>query len=139
MITALLAQAAANPPPADTMLSGNWVISLIVALFAAASGSGVRAATGKREITNDPLRTLSVSEYATRADLDRIEKAIDELRDEVRTALDNERTTAREALGKVHQRIDLVSASTSEIKGELKSISGNLELLLNRSIPNRRA
>lgn len=71
-------------------------------------------------------------DLATRSELDRIEKDIDKLKEE----LERQRGTARDAMGKIHKRIDTVAANTDLIKGQLEGIGTNVGLLLKQAIDN---
>lgn len=71
--------------------------------------------------------------FRTTATKDEVEDSEKRLLDK----LENERLTARVALGKVHQRLDNQSVKIGEQTGTLNSISDNVQLLLQRATKNK--
>lgn len=120
----------------------------LIILFAVISGIGsvvgiaiavltlVRMIRGKNgvEITPNPLRMQKEQPPATQFELNalgtRMEKDLDELRD----AMQREREAAREAIGNLHRRIDVVAENTASIKGTLDSINATVRALLDRAM-----
>tara|TARA_R110001599_G_scaffold351854_1_gene584912 strand:+ start:41 stop:481 length:441 start_codon:yes stop_codon:yes gene_type:complete len=88
----------------------------------------------KMLITPSPLSVKKAETVATKDDIAEVKEEIDKIWDEVK----DQRTVNRTALGKIHKRIDDLAKQSDtmsgEMKGELKGINTNLEILLNRAI-----
>jgi HAMP domain-containing protein len=81
-----------------------------------------------------PLPTTEVEKLATRAEVQAMCQRIETDVDELRKAISEERATARDALGKVHSRIDLVAKNTDEIRGVVGQINQTTQLLLTQAM-----
>jgi hypothetical protein len=81
-----------------------------------------------------PLPTSEVEKLATRAEVQAMCSRIEADVDDLRKAISEERATARDALGKVHSRIDLVAKNTDEIRGVVTQINQNTQLLLSQAM-----
>jgi hypothetical protein len=138
MILELLATAT---PPADPMISGNWIIAVIGALSTAAALilgkiQGRKEIETGREVTiKKPVptvRTQEEPEFVTmgvfNGHLQRIENSFDEIKE----ALDSERGTARIAQGNIHKRIDALSEKLGEKLSRLEGTSGAVKETVDR-------
>lgn len=83
-----------------------------------------------RPLVPQPLMTRAEADVATRKELEDAEQRLEAELVEIKGRLDDERNVARESLGKVHRRIDALVSSTSEMRGALKGVSDNVNLLV---------
>ncbi len=94
----------------------------------------IESVANKVLLSPSPLSVKKAETVATKDDIAEIKDEIDKIWDEVK----DQRTVSRVALGKIHRRIDDLAKQSDtmsgEMKGELKGINTNLELLLNRAI-----
>ena len=81
-----------------------------------------------------PLPVEIVKTLATKEELHELERSMGCDLASLRKQMNQERQTSREAFGKVHHRIDLLLSNSSEMKGELKGIAGNLSKLIDRHL-----
>ncbi len=134
---------------ADTQISGNWVLELVAKLFL---GLGVlftavwaaykKGQTNQSEVTiKQPVPTVETREavtFAARNDLDdhidRTDKSLTELWD----AIDGERKIARDALGKIHRRLDEQSTATAKVQGTVDEVKSNVGKLLDLALAPKR-
>ena len=153
MMMQILAEAAtAAPSPPDTMISGNWITSLVVAVIMACGGiwlrssgrkAGLKEATNNITIQDQPVsvRTHADPVYAYQDDLEDHIARIDKSFTEVWETIEGERTIARNGLGKIHARLDDQSKVTATLQGSVEEVGKNvgrlLDLALNRK-PNPR-
>ena len=85
-------------------------------------------------INNNPLSVEMVKQLATKEELQELDREIHQRFDSIEKKLDNERMATRASLTNVHNRVDKHAEKASEIKGELKQINENLQLLLQQQI-----
>lgn len=126
-------------------LTGNlWLDSAVVLVAALSAALLVKkakdeflptpASKGGISIKPNPLQVKKASEMATKEDLTELKQEVDKLWDEMR---DNRRIS-REALGKIHSRIDRLSEKTDtmsgEMRGSLATIQATLDKLLERGL-----
>lgn len=130
---------------ADAMISGDWVLKLVGALFTGAALVLGRY-LGRKEIQNEssvtlkkPVPTIQTREepaWATKPDLDDHIDRTDQHFKEVWEAIQGERGVARVALGRIHERIDEQSLATARVQGTVDEVKSNvgklLDLALNR-------
>lgn len=148
------------PMMADAQqMSGEWVLELVAKIFAGLAAivtafvgakiHGDRRAKQERErISRDvnlktPVPTITVREeddFVTTTELNRHLGALEKKIEEIKAALDGERSVARVANGNIHKRIDDMSESLgnrlSKTEGVLEGIAATtsrlLDLALNR-------
>lgn len=137
----LLAETAAADP--DTMISGKWLLAIIPAVIAAlgavwvkAKSAGIKEATSKITIADQPVNVKTQADpvYAYRDDLDDHIARIDKTFTEVWDAIEGERKIARDALGKIHGRIDNQATSLATMTGTVKAINETLGKLLDLAL-----
>jgi hypothetical protein len=132
----------ANLTPPDTMISGDWMLKLIAAMFTGAAlilGRywGKRDAIQQDVTLKTPVPTVNTREepeYVTMAifngHLNRIEASFAKIEE----ALDSERGIARLANGNLHKRIDALSEKMGErlgnLEGTLKGVAETTHTLL---------
>lgn len=146
MMMQILAEAAtAAPTPPDTMISGNWITSLVVAVIMACGGiwlrssgrkAGLKEATNNITIADQPVnvRTHADPIFAYQDDLEDHIARIDKSFTEVWAAIEGEREIARNALGKIHGRIDNQATSLATMTGTVKAINETLGKLLDLAL-----
>lgn len=117
----------------------DWLIVLAcfvgLAIAIMVLGEKIRGKQSARvTVDNDQLMVRSAEDIATRGEVkqwgDRLETDIAQLREE----LNEQRATARVAIGKLHHRIDDVARNTDTMKGTLSEMSGNIKLLLEQAV-----
>lgn len=126
------------------MIPGEWVTGFVVAVIGAvatliARKSGVKEGAEQeraqsRTITNNPLETKEVPDWATREDIDELRAEIKSLADKVERNFETERETARVALGNAHRRIDAQSTMAATLMGEIRGLSENVKMLLDLAL-----
>jgi hypothetical protein len=128
--------------PPDPMISGDWLVKIVGALFAGAAlilGRywGKREATQQDVTLKTPVPTVNTREepeFVTMAifngHLNRIEASFTKIEE----ALDSERGIARLANGNLHKRIDALSEKMGErlgnLEGTLKGVAETTHTLL---------
>ncbi len=137
------------------MISGDWLIKIIGAIFTGAAlvlgryWGRKEAASEERSVTFKPpvptVRTQEEPEFVTmnvfNGHLLRIETNFEEIKE----ALDSERGIARLANGNIHKRIDALSEKMGErlgnLEGTLKGVAETtrtlLDLALSKKPPTR--
>lgn len=135
---------------AGEMLSGDWVLKLVGAMFTGAAlilgRLWGRKESETREVTlKKPVPTVVTREepqWATRPDLDDHEARTKAEFSEVWKAIDGERKIARDALGNIHKRLDNQSTATATLQGTVNEVKDNvgklLDLALHRKPPTGR-
>lgn len=126
------------------MIPGEWLTGFVVAVIGAVAAlmarkSGVKEGaeqerTQNRTITNNPLETKEVPDWATREDIDQLRAEIKELAAKVERNFETERETARGAIGNIHKRIDAQSITASTLMGKLDGLSENVKMLLDLAL-----
>jgi hypothetical protein len=129
----------------DTMVSGNFITALVVALIGAAATAYARISgkkQGLEEATNNvtiqspvpTVRTKEEPEYVTMASFNGHLKRIEESIAGIESALENERGIARTANGNIHHRIDALSERLGErlskLEGTLSGVAETTRTLL---------
>ena len=131
----------------DTLISGNWIIGMIGALFTGAAlllgkHQGKKQEQDRKVTINDPIpkvRTQEEPEYVTNEILNGHLARIDGSIREIKQAQDSERGVARTAISNVHSRLDKVIENQGVSRGELTQINLNVQRLLNRTDSKPRA
>lgn len=139
-----------NTLPPDAMISGDWMLKLIGALFTGAAlilGRywGKRDAIQQDVTLKTPVPTVNTREepeYVTMAifngHLNRIEASFAKIEE----ALDSERGIARLANGNLHKRIDALSEKMGErlgnLEGTLKGVAETTHTLLDIALGKKR-
>lgn len=127
----------------DPMISGNWLIGIIGALTTGAAAiigklMGRKEGETSREVTlKKPVPTVVTREepqWASRPDLEaHEERTANELK-QVWEAIDGERKIAREALGRIHTRLDNQSTATATLQGTVNAVNSNVNKLLDLAL-----
>lgn len=138
MIHPVIGQCSAVIGNAGTMIPGEWIIGLIGAV-----ATGIALVVGKlqgrkeaetREVTvKKPMPTVEIREqdrWATRPELEEHKLRTDKQIKELHSRIEDDRATAREALGRIHSRIDNQSEATAELKGSVDGVAQNVDKLL---------
>jgi len=128
---------------AGTMIPGEWIITVIVAVIGALGGIYLKrtgVAQGRAEqstvIANEPLSIAITQTLATKDELEALEQRIMEELKKLEGSLSNERAVARNADGNLHARINKAVEGMAEMKGELHQINANLSRLIDMAIGN---
>lgn len=137
-----LADAVTAPDP---MISGNWIITLIGALVSGAAlllgkAQGKKEAREKRSVTleDQPISFAHQSPAATQAEVGELKRDMDGRLSKIETALAEERSIARNAIGNLHARIDKSTEALAEVKGEIRQIGDNVSRLLELAMNPRK-
>ena len=128
-------------PLAETLISGDWIIGIVIAIITAVGGvwlkssSEERGARCEREtrsttIEGQPVGIALVKTLATKDELEAQEVRIVAELKKLEGALNSERSVARVANGNIHARIDKTVEGMAEMKGELHQINANLSRLI---------
>lgn len=90
--------------------------------------------TGEIQIAGQPISMKPHEPLATKAEVQQLGTRLEEDIDDIRAQFQIEREASRDALGKVHRRIDELVQHTSESKGELRKVSENVSKILDKLI-----
>lgn len=142
MMMQILAEAATDP---DTMISGKWLLAIIPAVIAALGAVWIKAkSAGIKEATNNVTIQSPVPKFDVNTREEIIFASRDELEDhimrtdksftEIWAAIDGERKIARDALGKIHNRIDNQATSLATLAGASKSVESTVNKLLDLAL-----
>jgi hypothetical protein len=147
----ILANTAAG---ADPMISGEWLIKIIGAIF-----TGVALVLGRywgrKEAANEssvtikpPVPRLDVNtkeepEFVTHGQLNGHLSRIEDTFEEIKEALNSERSIARLANGNIHKRIDALSERLGErlssLEGKTDGVAQNVDKLLDIALNRKPA
>ncbi len=136
----------ANLTPPDTMISGDWMLKLVAALFTGAAlvlGRywGKREAVQQDVTLKSPVptvRTQEEPEFVTMGTFNGHLKRIEESISAIEAALESERGIARTANGNIHHRIDALSERLgdrlSKLEGTLMGVADTTRTLLDLAL-----
>lgn len=144
MTMQLLAEVAAKAEP---MIPGNWLTAFVVAVIGAGAAAWARmsgrkqgAKEARAVILQSPvptIRTQEEPEYVTNDTLNRHLERIDGSIREIKHAQDSERGVARDALGKIHMRLDVQSKVTATLQGSVEEVGKNVGRLLDLALQRK--
>jgi chromatin segregation and condensation protein Rec8/ScpA/Scc1 (kleisin family) len=128
---------------ADFMISGEWLSGIVVAIIGAIGAVYLKArkdGQNSRSVTvNSPVPRLDVNtredpEFVTHDQLNGHLTRIEDTFEEIKDALNSERTVARTANGNIHKRIDALSERLGErlssLEGKTDGVAQNVDKLL---------
>lgn len=143
-LTAMLAATGAGGGGGgDLMAILGWVTTFVTAVVGAALTAAAKRRgkeEGRREVhvAPNPLPVDVLSKLVTEDQLVEVKDSLTERLVRLEAGVCEDRRLAREAQGRVHARIDRVAESLGEVKGELKKITANLDLLLGNCMAGAR-
>lgn len=85
---------------------------------------------GRVTIDGQPLSFSQQSPAASQNEVAELKRDIDARLNKIELCLSEERTTARIALGKIHQRLDSTSVATATLQGKVEEVGGNVARML---------
>ena len=132
----------------DFMISGNWLIGALLLLIPVIGGVWIKAkAAGRsegetsRQVTlKKPVPTVVTREepaWATKPDLEDHEERTKQEFAQLWEAIDGERKIARDALGRIHGRLDKQSEATAKVQGTVDEVKSNVSKLLDIALQRK--
>ena len=130
------------------MISGNWLIGALLLLIPVIGGVWIKAkAAGRsegetsRQVTlKKPVPTVVTREepaWATKPDLEDHEERTKQEFAQLWEAIDGERKIARDALGRIHGRLDKQSEATAKVQGTVDEVKSNVSKLLDIALQRK--
>jgi hypothetical protein len=128
---------------ADALVSGDWVLKLIGAIFTGAAlvlGRywGRKESETTREVTlKKPVPTVRTQEEPRYVQREEFREHCDAASAEMRRIWEHfgvERKLANDELSKIHERLNFQSQATSELKGSLDQVQANVKSLLDLAL-----
>lgn len=138
-------------PQPDFMISGNWLIGALIALIPVLGAVWIKAKQAGRTEAQEstvtvkkPVPTVTIREeahWATKPELEAHEERTTNELKQIWEAIDGERKIAREALGRIHTRLDNQSTATATLQGTVNEVGQNvariLDVMMNRKPGSR--
>lgn len=118
------------------LLAGLALILALILLASKVKALFTEKKPSRVTVENDDLKVSKSVEVATKTEVYQMGYRLEGDIKEIREDLAEQRKNAREALGKVHARIDQLATNSDTISGTLGSVAENVKLLLQKALEN---